>query len=127
MKKIISLSSFFLIAIVAVIIIGFTNDAFLSSNDNTNNTGNQQYNKTTGNKSNKISEVIYSKKLLSKFDQVDLYTYSKYPKNSKSLNSFTRAASSLKLSKQKLEQFGYDLSREDSIASVFRRFLPAGY
>ena len=105
MKKIISLSSFFLIAIVAVIIIGFANDAFLSSNDNSNNTGNKQYNRTTLNKSNRISEVISSKKLLLKFDQVDLFTFSKQPKNSKSLNNFTRAASSLKLGKRNLEQF----------------------
>ena len=105
MKKIISLSSFFLIAIIAIIIIGFANDAFLSSNDNSNSTGKQQYNKTTVNKSNRISEVIALKKMISKFDQVDLFTYSKQPKNRRSLNSFTRAASSLKLGKQKLEQF----------------------
>ena len=105
MKKIISLSSFFLIVVVAVIIIGFANDAFLSSNDNSNITGDQQYNKTTLNKSNRISEVIYSKKLLLKFDQINIFTYNKQPKNSKSLNSFTRAASSLKLSRRNLELF----------------------
>ena len=102
MKKIIS--SIFVIALAAIIVFSFTDDAFLSSGSNSDDSNSLSVNNSTKKESNRTADIINTKKLTSKFKKVDLFTFNKYPKDRKSLNEFVRTASALKLSKEKIRQ-----------------------
>ena len=102
MKKIIS--SIFVIALAAIIVFSFTDEAFLSSRNNSDDSKSLSVNISTKKEANQTADIINTKKLTSRFKKVDLFTYNKYPKERKSLNDFVRTASTLKLSKEKIRQ-----------------------
>jgi len=102
MKKIIS--SIFVIALAAIIVFSFTNDAFLSSGSNSDDSKSLSVNNSSKKENNRTADIINTKKLTSKFKKVDLFSFNKYPKDRKSLNDFVRTASTLKLNKEKIRQ-----------------------
>ena len=79
MKKIIS--SIFVIVLAAIIVFSLTDDAFLSSGSNSDDSKSLSVNNSTKKESNQTADIINTKKLTSKFKKVDLFTFNKYPKD----------------------------------------------